>query len=284
MGRSPRLEDEPARPPGRSALPSTAQAAGGILDLKGGGPVQVPRVLVIEDDQEIQELIGLYLTREGYQVVRAADAAQGLALAERHAPDLVVLDLMLPDLDGLEVLRRIVARQDVPVLIVTARGDVSDRVAGLRLGAEDYMVKPFATEELVARVRVLLRRSGRLHQPRLSQGAFLFDGEGMRLEVAGREVALTRKEFEILRVLAGRVGYPFTRGQLLETVWGYDADVDERAVDTCVTRLRRKLDVAYRRAGLRPEVAIEAVWGIGYKFVIAAAEAAVGERGADGPR
>jgi DNA-binding response OmpR family regulator len=278
MGRAATLEDEPRTAAVRSALPSTAPAGGGMLGRKGGESMQVPRVLVIEDDQEILELIGLYLGREGYQVLRASDAAHGLALAERQAPDLVVLDLMLPDLDGLEVLRRIVARADIPVLIVTARGDVADRVAGLRLGAEDYMVKPFATEELVARVRVLLRRTGRLRQPRLSHGAFLFDGEGMRLEVSGREVALTRKEFEILRVLAGRVGYPFTRGQLLETVWGYDADVDERAVDTCVTRLRKKLEMAYDRASLRPDVAIEAVWGIGYKFVVATADAAVGDR------
>lgn len=246
--------------------------------------MQVAKVLAIEDDEEILELIGLYLGRDGMQVLRAADGARGLALAERQAPDLVILDLMLPDMDGLEVLRRIVARADVPVLIVSARGDVADRVAGLRQGAEDYMVKPFAPEELLARVRVLLRRSGRLNQPRLAAGAFLFDGEGMRLEVAGREVALTRKEFEVLRVLAGRAGYPFTRGQLLESVWGYDADVDERAVDTCVTRLRRKLEVAYGRAGLRPDAAIEAVWGIGYKLVVATAAATQAAGDSDGPR
>jgi len=229
--------------------------------------LQTPRVLVIEDDREILDLLGMYLAREGYTVVRAANAAQGLAEAERQLPDLVVLDLMLPDMDGLEVLRRMVAAADVPVLIVTARGDVADRVAGLRLGAEDYVVKPFATEELLARVRVLLRRSGRLHQPHLSHGAFRFDGEGMRLEVGGQEVPLTRKELEVLRVLAGRPGYPYTRGQLLEMVWGYDAEVDERAVDTCMTRLRRKLQVAYGRAGSAPDVWIDAVWGIGYKFV-----------------
>jgi DNA-binding response OmpR family regulator len=198
--------------------------------------------------------------------------------------DLVVLDLMLPDMDGLEVLRRIVARADVPVIIVSARADVADRVTGFRLGAEDYVVKPFAPEELLARVRVLLRRSGRLHQPRVVHGAFRFDGEGMRLEVAGAEVPLTRKELEVLRLLAGRPGYPFTRGQLLESVWGYDADVDERAVDTCVTRLRRKLQVAYGRAGARPDVAIEAVWGIGYKFAYVPETAAApsGARPRDG--
>lgn len=232
--------------------------------------VQTPRILVIEDEEEILELIGMYLTRDGYQVVRAPTARQGLAHAEEQPPDLVVLDLMLPDMDGLEVLRQVVAGADIPVLIVTARGDVADRVAGFRLGAEDYVVKPFAPEELLARVRVLLRRSGRLHQPRVTHGAFAFDGEGMRLEIGGREVTLTRKELEVLRVLAGRPGYPFTRGQLLETVWGYDAEVDDRAVDTCVTRLRRKLQVAYGRVGRKPEVAIEAVWGIGYKFVTGA--------------
>ena len=242
--------------------------------------MQVPKVLVIEDDPEILELVGLYLGREGCHVLRASTGERGLAMAERQEPDLVVLDLMLPDLDGLEVLRRIVARADLPVLILSARGDVADRVAGLRLGAEDYMVKPFAPEELLARVRVLLRRSGRLLQPRMAHGAFSFDGEGMRLEVAGREVALTRREFEILRVLLGRVGHPFTRGQLLEAVWGYDADVDERAVDTCVTRLRRKLQVAYGRAGLPQDVAIEAVWGIGYKFVAAAPQPPAGGRDA----
>lgn len=229
--------------------------------------MQTPRILVIEDDEEILDLLGMYLVRDGYQVGRATTAREGLAQAERQPPDLVVLDLMLPDMDGLEVLRRVVAVADIPVLIVTARGDVADRVAGFRSGAEDYVVKPFAPEELLARVRVLLRRSGRLHQPRVSHGAFIFDGEGMRLEIGGREVALTRKELEVLRVLAGRPGYPFTRGQLLETVWGYDSEVDDRAVDTCVTRLRRKLQVAYGRIGQPPEVSIEAVWGIGYKFV-----------------
>lgn len=242
-----------------------------MLAPEGDTAMRAPAVLVVEDDAEILDLIGMYLAREGYAVVRAASGGAALAAVERQPLDLVVLDLMLPDLDGMEVLRRIVARHDLPVLIVSARGDVADRVAGLRSGAEDYVVKPFAPEELVARVRALLRRSGRLHQPRLAVGALRFDGEGMRLEVAGTEVALTRKEFEVLRVLAGRVGHPFTRGQLLEAVWGYDAEVDERAVDTCVTRLRRKILVAYRRAGLRPDVAIEAVWGIGYRFAVAAA-------------
>lgn len=279
MGRARSLEDEPGRPPG--PLPSTVPGRGGMLGRKGGARMQVPKVLVIEDDAEILDLVSLYLGREGYHVLRASTGERGLAMAERQGPDLVVLDLMLPDIDGLEVLRRIVARADLPVLIVSARGDVADRVAGLRLGAEDYMVKPFAPEELLARVRVLLRRTGRIVQPHLTHGAFTFDGEGMRLEVAEREVALTRREFEILRVLAGRPGHPFTRGQLLETVWGYDADVDERAVDTCVTRLRRKLQVAYGRTGLKPDVAIEAVWGIGYKFVAPASEAAVG--GHDAP-
>ena len=277
MGRAWALEGWAAK-----ALPSTAPTAVGMLVGKGGGRMQVPRVLVIEDDAAILDLIGLYLGREGCQVLRATTGTDGLVLAERQVPDLVVLDLMLPDMDGLEVLRRIVARADLPVMVVTARGDVADRVAGLRLGAEDYMVKPFATEELAARVRVLLRRTGRLREPRLSHGAFLFDGEGMRLEVAGHEMPLTRKEFETLRALAGRVGYPFTRGQLLETVWGYDADVDERAVDTCVTRLRRKLEVAYGRAGLRPDVAIEAVWGIGYKLVLAQTAASRAGAGPDG--
>lgn len=148
--------------------------------------VQTPRILVIEDDEKILDLVGMYLVRDGYQVARAMTARDGLAQAEAQPPDMVVLDLMLPDMDGLEVLRRVVAGADIPVLIVTARGDLADRVAGFRQGAEDYVVKPFAPEELLARVRVLLRRSGRLHQPRLSHGLFVFDGEGMRLEVGGR--------------------------------------------------------------------------------------------------
>lgn len=227
----------------------------------------VARVLVIEDDPQILELVELYLRRDGLSVLRASDGRSGVALAAATHPDLVVLDLMLPDMDGLDVCRRLVSDQDIPVLILTARGDVTDRVNGFRSGAEDYVVKPFAPEELLFRVRALLRRSGRLRQPRIVAGAFLFDGERMRVEVASEEVPLTRTELEVLGMLATRPGYPFTRGQLLEAVWGDRGDVDDRAVDTCVTRLRRKLQMAFRRPGLAPAVRIETVWGIGYKFV-----------------
>lgn len=229
--------------------------------------VAAARVLVIEDDPQILELVELYLRRDGLSVLRANDGQTGLSLAGTSHPDLVVLDLMLPDMDGLEVCRRLVSDQDIPVLILTARGDVTDRVSGFRSGAEDYVVKPFAPEELLVRVRALLRRSGRLRQPRIAAGPFLYDGERMRVEVGSQEVPLTRTELEVLGMLATRPGYPFTRGQLLEAVWGDRGDVDDRAVDTCVTRLRRKLQVAFRRAGFGPAVRIETVWGIGYKFV-----------------
>ena len=227
-----------------------------------------PRVLVIEDDPHILELVDLYLRRDGLSVLHASDGMTGLAIAERARPDLVVLDLMLPDLDGFEVCRRLVSEKDLPVLILTARGDVTDRVSGFRMGAEDYVVKPFAPEELLFRIRALLRRSGRLRQPRIVAGAFQFDGERMHVEVMSQEVPLTRTELEVLGMLAMRPGHPFTRGQLLEAIWGDRGDVDDRAVDTCVTRLRRKLQVAFLRAGVAQAVRIETVWGIGYKFVV----------------
>jgi DNA-binding response OmpR family regulator len=231
-----------------------------------GDAMQAPQVLVIEDDPEILDLIELYLRRDGLRVSRAETGQEGLRLARLLEPDLVVLDLMLPDVDGYEVCRQLVAQADTPVLIVTARGDVTDRVLGFRSGAEDYVVKPFAPEELLFRVRALLRRSGRWHQAHVVHGPFHFDGERMRLTVNQEEVSLTRKELEVLQVLASRPGYPFTRGQLLQSVWGYGSDVDDRAVDTCVTRLRRKLFLAFRRARTDPVVAIETVWGIGYRF------------------
>jgi len=230
--------------------------------------VAAPQVLIIEDDGQILDVVDLYLRRDGLTVLRARDGRAGLALARRAQPDLVILDLMLPDMDGLAVCRTLVGERDVPVLILSARGDVTDRLSGFRSGAEDYVVKPFAPEELLFRVRALLRRSGRLRQPRIAAGPFVFDGERMRAEVAGQEIPLTRTELEVLAALATRPGYPFTRGQLLETVWDGRADVDERAVDTCITRLRRKFRVAFGRAGQRQSVAIDTVWGIGYKFVI----------------
>jgi DNA-binding response OmpR family regulator len=229
--------------------------------------MSAPRVLVIEDDPEIRNLLSLYLRREGYAAVAVATGAEGLKAARQDGADLVILDLMLPDMDGLEVCQRLRAATDVPVLMLTARTDVADRVRGFAVGAEDYVPKPFAAEELLARVRALLRRAGRIRQPRVAFGAFALDAQRGLVTVAGQEVPLTRKEFELLTVLAAHPGRPFTRAQLIETAWGYDAEVEERAVDTCVTRVRRKLAVAAR--GHHLGVRLETVWGLGYRLTVA---------------
>jgi len=222
-------------------------------------------VLIIEDDQKTANLVSLYLDKEGFKSIIAQDGREGLKLAERHNPTLVILDLMLPQIDGWEVCREIRRRSDVPILMLTARGDEIDRVAGLTLGADDYVVKPFSPRELVARVKAILRR-GRIDptaaQSVLAYGDLLLDREKRKLCVAGRQVFLTRNEYALLEALMARPGKTFTRDELLKRLYPKgEAHVIDRVIDVHIGKLRQKIE---KDPG-NPSHIIT-VHGIGYQY------------------
>ncbi|WP_413229905.1 response regulator transcription factor [Kitasatospora purpeofusca] len=233
------------------------------------GPPAAGRVLVIDDDPTVAEVVAGYLARAGHHVDHAADGPQGLALARAHRPDLVVLDLMLPGIDGLEVLRRLRghdAGAQLPVVMLTARGDEADRILGLELGADDYVTKPFSPRELVLRVQSVLRRSragapapGSPAGPVRSEDITL-DGPARRAHRAGRELSLTAREFDLLAFLLRHPGTVFSRQELMARVWGWDFG-DLSTVTVHVRRLREKIedDPAAPRM-------ISTVWGVGYRY------------------
>lgn len=221
------------------------------------------RILVVEDEPDIVEVLEYNLGREGFAVESAARGDDALEAVRRQAPDLIVLDLMLPGLDGLEVLRTL--RRDratarLPVLLLTARGEEIDRVVGLELGADDYVTKPFSPRELTLRVKAILRRREPVPDEgeRIERGNVVLDLAGHRVLVEGEPVALTATEFRLLKLLMERRDRVQTREQLLAEAWGYAEDVDSRTVDTHVRRLRRKLGPAAER--------IDTVIGVGYRF------------------
>jgi len=224
--------------------------------------VSVSTVLVVDDEPKITRLVGDYLDQAGFGVLIAHTGREALALAEGERPDLVVLDLGLPDIDGLDVLRRVRADSNVPVVILTARSDETDLVVGLELGADDYVVKPFGPKELIARVRALLRRVSLPDDDDvLHVGGCVIDLPKMRVERDGDAIDLTSTEFEIVAKLARTPGRVFTRGQLLESLHGVSFESYERAIDAHVKNIRRKLEPDPRR----PEYVLT-VRGIGYKF------------------
>lgn len=222
-------------------------------------------ILVIEDDPHTLALVALYLEREGYYVLTAPDGRKGLELAQRHSPDLVILDLMLPHMDGWEVCRRLHQRFEVAIIMLTARGEEIDRVAGLTLGADDYVVKPFSPRELVARVQAVLRRMPRATeiQPKVIKcGDLVLDLENRRLNVAGRSVELTPHEYTLLVALASRPGRTFTRDELLARLYpNGDTVVVDRVVDVHIGKLRQKIE-----PDLSTPRYILTVRGIGYRF------------------
>ncbi len=225
------------------------------------------KVLVADDDPNVCEIIRIYFEQQSIELLEAYDGEAALELVERETPDLVILDVMMPKMDGYEACREILKRYDVPVIMLTAKGDEFDRVLGLELGADDYMTKPFSPRELVARMKAIIRRM----QPR--QGttgeeakAVAYEFEGLsvhpdRREVVsgGERVQLRPKEFDLLAHLAKSPGTVFTREQLLELVWGYDFIGDIRTVDVHVKNVRKKLNQPDREY-------IHTVWGVGYKF------------------
>jgi DNA-binding response OmpR family regulator len=218
-------------------------------------------ILIVDDESHILELARLYLEKEGYAVETATSGPAGLQKAETGHPALVVLDVMLPGLDGFEVCRRLRRQSDVPILMLTARGDDVDKIVGLELGADDYLVKPFNPRELVARVKAILRRvEGGGQRGRVTAiGDLTIDQARREVTIAGRPVTLRTKEFDLLVALARDQGVVLSRERLLESVWGYEVDAETRTVDVHVNHLREKLAAS--------TVTIETVRGIGYKLV-----------------
>jgi DNA-binding response OmpR family regulator len=225
----------------------------------------VSTILVAEDERDLNHLIRRHLEDEGYRVVQAYDGAEAVDAADRERPDLLVLDWMMPKLDGLEVCRRIRRSSIVPILMLTARSDEIDRVLGLEVGADDYLTKPFGIRELLARVRAMLRRVELFREstaddtpPVLKTGPLSIDvGEHVAV-LDGEPVDLTPKEFDLLVLLVQNPGRAFARDYLLERVWGYDYGGFDRTVDTHILRLRKKLGDFGEK--------IETVWGVGYRF------------------
>jgi DNA-binding response OmpR family regulator len=218
-------------------------------------------IVVVEDDPNIADLLDLYLRREGFRVLQAADGRYGLELVSRERPRLVVLDIGLPgDLDGLDVCRRLRSAGDTPVLILTARDDEIDRVLGLELGADDYVTKPFSPRELVARVKAILRRARGEHERKplelLSVGGVEVDVPRREVRVGDGLVELTAREFDLLVHFAANPGIVRSRQQLLDAVWGEGWYGDERTVDVHVRQLRKKLGDAFP---------LKTVWGVGYR-------------------
>src|SRR5919198_2962160 len=221
------------------------------------------RVLVVDDEDHILELARLYLSREGYQIEAVSDGAQALARFSQTKPDLVVLDIMLPNVDGLTICREIRQKSQVPIIMLTARDEVTDKVVGLELGADDYLTKPFHPQELVARAKALVRRA-RLEpdQPKLVRaGRLEVDLERHEVRCAESKVQLRPKEFDLLALLARYPGRVFQRSELLDLVWGYDFPGYTRTVDVHVQQLREKL----ARGGVR-DPSVQTVWGVGYKL------------------
>ncbi len=224
-----------------------------------------PRILVVDDEQAVLDLLSYNLRKAHYEVLTAEDGRKALEIARQDEPDLILLDLMLPVVDGLDVCREIRHTSKVPIIMITARGEEVDRVVGLELGADDYVCKPFSVRELMARVKAVLRRT----QPEAADTPLVLTGPGgLRLDVERREVTvgsiaidLTRLEFDLLHMLILNADRVLTRERLLEEVWGYDFAGDTRAVDSAVKRLRARLRSADPQADN-----IEAVRGLGYKF------------------
>ena len=225
--------------------------------------MNVEKILVVDDDLNICELLRLYLTKEGYNVVIANDGVSAVTMFQEESPSLVLLDIMLPKLDGWQVCREIRKFSETPIIMLTAKGEVFDRVLGLELGADDYVVKPFDTKEIVARIKAVLRRSAssaseeikEVHYDKLSINLTNYE-----LKVNGVQIDTPPKEMELIFHLAKNPNRVFTRDQLLDEVWGYDYYGDSRTVDVHVKRLREKLEGASDKWELRT------VWGVGYKF------------------
>lgn len=227
--------------------------------------MELGKIMVVDDDKNICELLRLYLEKEGYQVVIANDGKEAVELNEREDPELILLDIMLPQLDGWQVCREIRKKSQVPIIMLTAKGEVFDKVLGLELGADDYIVKPFETKEVVARIKAVLRRTGQNQGETVKEVKYdklSINLTNYELKVNGVQVDTPPKEMELIYHLASNPNRVFTRDQLLDEVWGFDYYGDSRTVDVHVKRLREKLE------GVSDKWALKTVWGVGYKFEV----------------
>lgn len=223
------------------------------------------RILVVDDDPNISELLNIYLEKEGYEVRTAADGNEGVALFKAYSPDLVLLDIMMPRKDGWQVCREIREISSVPIIMITAKGETIDKVLGLELGADDFIVKPFDMKEVFARIKAVLRRYSNVNT--INGDVVKFDGieiSKSRFELKLRDVPvdIPPRELELIYFLASNCNLVFTRDQLLDKVWGYDYLGDSRTVDVHIKRLREKLE------GVSDKWELKTIWGVGYKFEV----------------
>ena len=228
--------------------------------------MSMEKILVCDDDKNICELIRLYLEKEGYTVVLANDGEEALAAFSAENPNLVLLDIMMPKLDGWQVCRSIRSKSNCPIIMLTAKGETFDKVLGLELGADDYVVKPFDTKEIVARIKAVLRRTGKADHPsdvkEVSYDKLTVNMTRYELKVDGKVVDTPPKELELLFHLASNPNRVYTRDQLLDEVWGFEYYGDSRTVDVHIKRLREKLE------GVSDQWCLKTVWGVGYKFEV----------------
>lgn len=218
------------------------------------------KILIVEDDANIRELLQLYLQREGYETILAENGILGMSAFKRDKPDMVLLDVMMPIMDGWQVCREIRASSQVPIIMLTAKGEVFDKVTGLELGADDYIVKPLDMREVVARIRAIFRRLTPEGTDKITFEHLIIDKTSYEITIAGKRTDMPPKEIELLHCLASSPNKVFTRTQLLDAVWGFDYFGDTRTVDVHIKRLREKLENVSEKWELKT------VWGVGYKF------------------
>lgn len=226
-------------------------------------------ILVADDDLNVIELLKLYLSKEGFLVIVAHNGLEAVQKAESAKPDLIILDLMMPEIDGLEVCRTIRKTSRVPIIMLTAKDDDMDKILGLEMGADDYITKPFNPREVVARIKAVLRRVGEVYEDSITQKVLVLEGLEINLsdyyvKINGKEIPFTPKELELLWLLANNPGRVYTREQLLAEVWGYDYFGDSRTVDTHIKRIRKKFNSGEAILSFD----IKTIWGVGYKFEV----------------
>lgn len=231
-----------------------------------GVDIMQHKILIVDDDENICELLNLYFKKDGFDTVIANDGRQAVECAEKYSPDLILLDIMLPELDGWQVCREIRKKSEVPIIMLTAKGETFDKILGLELGADDYITKPFDTKEVIARIKAVLRRSSDNEKQNKTQEV-RFDKlkinlTNYELVVDGKRIDTPPKELELIFHLASNPNRVYTRDQLLDEVWGFDYYGDSRTVDVHVKRLREKLE------GVSDEWELKTVWGVGYKFEV----------------
>lgn len=228
--------------------------------------VSKQKILIVDDDNNIAELIALYLTKECYETMIVNDGESVMPAMESFSPNLILLDIMLPGMDGYQVCREVRGKYTVPIIMLSAKGEIFDKVLGLELGADDYVVKPFETKEVVARINAVLRRSGmggdKPDNKEVSYDELVINLTNYELKVKGVQIDTPPKEMELIYHLASNPNRVFTRDQLLDEVWGFDYYGDSRTVDVHIKRLREKLE------GVSDKWSLKTVWGVGYKFEV----------------